>query len=373
MSLLALGWFAIGLALGALLAWLALRARAEGRIRAAEARAEAAERVGALQHTLSESLDERHQAVAELVRPLGEALEAYRKQTAELEEKRLGDIGQVRSHLRELLGQTSQIAQSLRSPYTRGRWGELTLRRTVELAGLSPHCDFDEQVGSEGGRLRPDMRVHLPGGRQIVIDAKAPLDGYLAAVEAESDDERSRALAGHAAHVKRHVEALASREYAAQLPEALDFVVLFLPHDALLAAACEQQRDLVEFALAKGVVFATPSTLFALLCAVAQGWREEQLARNAHAIVTLAQEMQDRLAVFAEHFGRLGGALGKAADHFNAALASFEARVLPQARRIRELGAAGTKPLPEIAPLDGHPREPRTPEPPEGGEARPDA
>lgn len=362
MSFLALAWFAIGLAVGAALAWLALRARAEGRILAAEARAEAAERFGALQQTVNESLDERHKAVAELVRPLGEALEGYRKQTAELEEKRLGDLGQVKNHLRELTGQTAQIAQALRSPHARGRWGELTLRRTVELAGLSPHCDFDEQVGSEGGRLRPDMRVHLPGGRQIVIDAKAPLDGYLASLEAASDDERSRALAGHAAQVKRHVETLASREYAARLPEALDFVVLFLPHDALLAAACEQQRDLVEFALAKGVVFATPSTLFALLCAVAQGWREEQLARNAHEIVDLAQEMQDRLVTFAEHFGRVGSALGKAVDHFNDALGSFEARVLPQSRRIRELGASGTKQLPEIAPLDGQPREPRAPE-----------
>jgi DNA recombination protein RmuC len=348
MTILALIWFAIGLAVGAALAWLAVRSRAEGRVHAAEARAEAVM-----------SLGERHQAVADLVKPLADALESYRKRTEELEEKRLGDLSQVNDRLRELTGRTAQIASALRSPHTRGRWGELTLRRAAELAGLSAHCDFDEQRASDGGRLRPDMRVHLPGGRQIVIDAKVPLDGYLAAIDSSSEEERGRALASHAGQVKRHIEALAARDYGAQLPEALDFVVLFLPHDALLATACEHQRDLVEYALAKGVVFATPSTLFALLAAVALGWREEQLAQNAKEIVGLAQEMQDRLMTFAEHFGRLGGALGKAVDHFNAALGSFEARVLPQSRRIRELGASGTKQLPEIAPIDTQPRESR--------------
>jgi DNA recombination protein RmuC len=329
MTILALIWFAIGLAVGAALAWLAVRSRAEGRVHAAEARAEAV-------------------MMADLVKPLADALESYRKRTEELEEKRLGDLSQVNDRLRELTGRTAQIASALRSPHTRGRWGELTLRRAAELAGLSAHCDFDEQRASDGGRLRPDMRVHLPGGRQIVIDAKVPLDGYLAAIDSSSEEERGRALASHAGQVKRHIEALAARDYGAQLPEALDFVVLFLPHDALLATACEHQRDLVEYALAKGVVFATPSTLFALLAAVALGWREEQLAQNAKEIVGLAQEMQDRLMTFAEHFGRLGGALG-----------SFEARVLPQSRRIRELGASGTKQLPEIAPIDTQPRESR--------------
>jgi DNA recombination protein RmuC len=354
--------FVLGLALGGALAWLAVAARAEGRIRAAEARAEAADRFGALQQTASEDLEVRQKAVVELVRPLADALEGYRKQTAELEEKRLREVGDVGNQLRSLGGELARVASALRSAHVRGRWGELTLRRTAELAGLSGHCDFSEQVGAEGGRLRPDMRVHLPGGREIVIDAKVPLDGYLAALDATAEDERARALAAHASSLRRHVEALASREYAAQLPDALDFVVLFLPHDALLAAACEQQRDLVELALAKGVVFATPSTLYALLAAVARGWREEQLARNAHEIVGLAEEMQDRLAIFADRFAKLGGAVNRVVAAFNDALGSFEQRLLPQARRIRELGASGTKDLPDIASVDEHAREPRPPD-----------
>lgn len=358
MTPLTLLWFLVGLGLGALLAGLALRARSEGRIRAAEARAEALEKMGVFQQNLGEDFDSRQKAIEELVRPLSEALEGYRLRTAELEEKRLQELGSVGAHLRELSGQTARVAQALRSPHGRGLWGEMTLRRTAELAGLSSLCDFSEQEGAEGGRLRPDMRVHLPGGRQIVIDAKAPLDGFLAALDAPDPAARGEALARHAAHVRRHVDTLASREYAARLPEALEFVVLFVPHDALVSAACEHQPDLVEYALARKVVLATPGTLFALLVAVAEGWREERLARNAHAIVDLAQEMQDRLATFTEHFARLGGAIGKAVDHFNRALGSLESRVLPQSRRIRELGAAGSKSLPAVPPLDAQPREP---------------
>jgi DNA recombination protein RmuC len=353
--------FAIGLALGGLLAWFAVAARAEGRIRAAEARAEAADRFSAQQQTASDDIMLRQQAVAELVRPLADALESYRKQTSELEEKRLREVGDVGTQIRALGGELARANAALRSAHVRGRWGELTLRRTAELAGLSGHCDFSEQVGVEGGRLRPDMRVHLPGGREIVIDAKVPLDGYLNALEAKSDEERARALGAHAQSLRRHVDVLASRDYAAQLPDAFDFVVLFLPHDALLASACEQQRDLVELALAKGVVFATPSTLYALLAAVARGWREEQLSQNAEQIVGLAEEMQDRLAIFADRFGKLGAAVNRAAVAFNEALGSFEQRLLPQARRIRELGASGTKELPELEPVEERAREPISP------------
>jgi DNA recombination protein RmuC len=362
MTALSLLWFGIGLAVGAALAWLAVRARADGRVLAAEARAEALERLGAFQQTLSEDFDGRHKAIEELVRPLVEQLDGYRQQTEALEKLRLGDLGQVKDHLTRLTDNTQQIAGALRSTHARGRWGEITLRRSAELAGLSAHCDFSEQKGSEGGRLRPDMRVHLPGGREIVIDAKVPLDGYLKAIEATSDEERTRHMGGHASALRRHVDVLASREYHAQLSDALDFVVLFLPHDALLAAACEHQRDLVEYALGKNVVFATPTTLFALLKAVAHGWREEQLARNAQEIMAVATEMQDRLVTFAGHFAKLGGTLGRAVGSFNDALGSLESRVLPHARRIRDMGAAGAKPLPDVEALDVQPREPRRPE-----------
>ena len=362
MTALTLLWFAIGLALGSLLAWLAARARAEGRIQAAEARADALERLGLVQQGLNDDFEGRHKAIEELVRPLSEQLAGYREQTVEIEKARLGDLGQVKDHLTRLTDQTTLIAGALRSTHARGRWGEITLRRTAELAGLSPHCDFDEQVAGEGGRLRPDMRVHLPGGHQIVIDAKVPLDGYLAHVEAADDATRASALASHAFNLKRHVDALASRDYAGRVAESLDFVVLFLPHDALLAAASEHDRKLLEYALEKSVVFATPSTLFALLKTVANAWREERLARNAEEVIGLAEQMQDRLVTFAEYFAALGGSLGKAVKSYNKALGSFESRLLPTSRRIRELGASGSKQVPEIAPLDEPPREPKPPE-----------
>jgi DNA recombination protein RmuC len=362
-------FFVSGCALGAGLDWLVLRARAaaqlqvtESRAVAAEARADTLERLGSFQQTLTDDFDGRQKAIEELVRPLSEQLAGYREQTAELERTRLGDLGQVKDHLTRLTDHTQQIAGALRSTHTRGRWGEITLRRTAELAGLSAHCDFSEQVGSEGGKLRPDMRVHLPGGREIVIDAKVPLDGYLKALEAADDAGRANAMREHAAFLRRHVDALAGREYQSRLSGSHDFVVLFLPHDALLGSACEHDRTLTEHALRKDVVFATPTTLFALLKAVANGWREEQLAKNAEEIVSLAEVMQERLVTFADHFQRLGGSLGKAVDTFNKALGSLETRVLPTSRRIRELGASRSKPLPEIAAIDVQPREPRRPE-----------
>lgn len=355
-------WFVGGLALGAGLAWLVLRAGAEARVAAAEARAGALEQVGAHQQILNDDLDGRQKAIEELVRPLAEQLEGYRQRTAELESLRLQDLGLVKDHLSALTGQTQRIASALQSTHTRGRWGEITLRRSAELAGLSAHCDFSEQLGGEGGRMRPDMRVHLPAGREIVIDAKVPLDGYLKAIEAGGEDERGAHLDDHATKLKRHVDTLASREYQTRLSEALEFVVLFLPHDALLSSACERQRDLVEYALGRGVVFATPTTLFALLKTVAHGWREEQLARNADEIVALAEEMQDRLVTFAGHFSRLRDSIDKTVDHYNKSLGSLETRVLPQSRKIRELGASAKKEMPEIAPVESVPRDPQIPE-----------
>lgn len=356
---------AAGLAVG----WVLAAARSRGKLAAAEAqtvsadaRREAVEQLMANDQARRDDMDLRHKAVAELVRPLSEQLEGYRQQTAELERLRLGDLGQVKDHLTRLTNHTQQIAGALRSTHTRGRWGEITLRRTAELAGLSDHVDFREQQGADGGRLRPDMRVHLPGAREIVIDAKVPLDGYLKALESANDDERGAALGEHANHLRRHVDALAGREYQSRLSGSHDFVVLFLPHDALLGAATEKQRDLVEYALGKDIVFATPTTLFALLKVVAHSWREEQLAKNAEEIVGLAEQMQDRLVTFVDHFARLGLSLGKSVDTFNKALNSFEKRVLPTSRKIRELGASRSKPLPELEAVTAQPQEPRRPQ-----------
>ncbi len=350
--------FATGGLLGAVVAGLWLHARWSARVRAAEARAEVLERLGGVEQGVESRLRERQQAIEALVRPLSESLEGYRLRTAELEERRLRDLGRVDRQLGELAAQTARVASALHSPHARGRWGEMTLRRTAELAGLHEHCDFEQQRAVEGGAARPDLRVRLPAGREIVVDAKTPLDGYLDAIEAPSEAERQAALDRHADHVKRHVEALAARRYPDRVVGALEFVVLFLPHDALIGAACERQPDLVDHALGRGVVLATPSSLYALLKAVAQGWREERLATHAAEIVGLAEEMQQRLAGFADHFGRVGTALERTVAQFNAALGSWESRVLPQSRRLEELGA-GRRSLPEPAPVDTLPRRPR--------------
>ena len=236
---------------------------------------------------------------------------------------------------------------TIRSPGARGRWGELTLRRTVELAGLCEHCDFSEQValGSGSEASRPDLVVHMPSGRQIVIDAKAPLDAYLDAASAGSAEDHEAAVRRHARQVRRHVDGLAARGYARQLGRTPEFVVLFLPHEGLLATAVESERSLVADAIAKGVVLATPATLYALLLAVAQGWREQQLADNTQRVLTLAGEMDDRLGVLVGHLVSLGNALEHSVQHFNATVGSFETRVLAQARRLRELGVSGTRAL----------------------------
>jgi DNA recombination protein RmuC len=318
----------------------------------------AAERFRALQDASAADWSGRRQAIEEVLTPLRDALEHGRREAQEIERSRAQQAGQMGEQVRALAAQTSELAQALRAPGSRGRWGELTLRRTVELAGLSEHCDFAEQVvlGAGAGSLRPDLLVRLPGGREIAVDAKAPLDAYLEAVEASTPAERESALARHAGHVKRHVEALAARGYAERLERSPEFVVLFLPHEGFLGAAVEHDSALVADALARGVVVATPSTLYALLAAVAQGWREERLADGARRVLEVAQELERRLGGLVGHLGRLGGALERSVSHFNATVGSFESRVLPQARRLRELGAGGREELEAPARLELAPR-----------------
>jgi DNA recombination protein RmuC len=335
----------------------------------------ASERMRTLQTTAAAEFEGRHQAVEDLVAPLQQALASYQQEARESERIRGDQAGRLGEQLRSLSEQTTSLAGALRAPGARGRWGELSLRRTVELAGLSAHCDFDEQptlVSGRGG-LRPDLVVQLPSGRRVVVDAKAPLDAYLEAHHAPDDAQRSDALGRHAKHVRRHVEALASRDYAAHLEGSPEFVVLFLPHEGFLAAAVEDTPDLVAEALDRGIVLATPATLFALLAAVAQGWREVQLAENTKQVLQLAREMDERLGVFAEHLGKLGGTLGKAVAHFNSAVGSFESRVLTQARRMRELGVQGSRSLDTPRPIEPTPRPLRTAEDATASEARSEA
>lgn len=308
----------------------------------AESRAEALEEV---QRSHGE-VTQGHKRIEEIVRPLHETIELYQREARDLASLRQQEIGQVRESLRSLAQETQYLGRALRSPQARGRWGELTLRRTAELAGLSAHCDFSEQhtVHTAEGTLRPDLVVHLPGQRQVVVDSKVPLNAYLEATETSDEKERKAHLVQHARQLKRHIESLASKSYHAHLSSP-EFVVLFLPNDGFLSAAVDQDPQIIEYALGRNVVLATPSTLYALLMAVAQGWKQEKLSENAEHMCSLGQEMHERLAIFAEHFSKVGVSLDKSVDQFNAAVGSFSTRVLPHARKLEELGASSHKTL----------------------------
>ncbi len=325
----------------------------------------AEEKFKALKDEAAVDLESRKKAIETMIQPLGETLVAYQQETKALEDKRLREYSTVGEQLRAvavgqatLQSETAKLVNALRSPQVRGRWGEIALRKTAELAGMSPHCDFVEQesVTTGEGRIRPDMVVKLPAGREVVVDSKVPLGGFLEALEAKTDEERDMALLKHAAQVNQHVIKLASKEYWDQFVSAPEFVVLFIPNDSFLAAAAEKDPVLVESALSKKVVIATPATFIALLRAIAYGWRQELLTENAQRISTLGQELADRMGTLAEHLIRVGGALGKAVDSYNAAVASYESRVFPTARRFQALGAGGKKEIQELQPIDQKPR-----------------
>ena len=306
------------------------------------------------------ALKERELAIAQLVEPLRSALERTEAQVQALERERREAFGSLRTQLEGLAGaqaqlqrETRNLVTALRRPEVRGRWGELTLRRLVELAGLTEHCDFTEQlqlVGEEGA-LRPDLVVHMPDARDLVIDAKTPLDAYLAALEAATEEERTQALRRHAQQVETHVRELASKSYWSQFERSPEFAVLFLPGDQFLSAALGERPELLESALAQNVIIATPSTLVALLKAVAYGWRQSAVAHNAAQIRDLGQELYRRLSTFNGHLGRLGQRLANAVEAYNAAVGSLERGVLPQARRFGELGVTADAPLPALEPI----------------------
>ena len=295
----------------------------------------------------------------EAVTPLEDTLRRYETELRELERAREQAYGGLKHELESLSRETGSLATALRTPQVRGRWGELTLHRVVELAGMSAHCDFVEQasLASEGGRRRPDMIVRLPAGRQIVVDAKVPLAAYLEAMEAGAEPERRAALERHAAQLRSHMNQLAGKAYWVDLDLTPELVVMFIPGEPFFAAAVDADRTLIEDGVAKGVVLATPTTLIALLRAVAYGWRQEQIAASATAISDLGRQLYDRLLVLASHFQEVGEKIGKAVDAYNRVLASLEARVLPAARRFKELGAATGEEIPLLEPVDRAPRQ----------------
>ena len=311
-------------------------------------------------------LDARKTAIAHLISPLHQALDGYQEQARVLEEKRLKETSAVGEQLRSLAlaqttlqEETAKLVNALRSPQVRGRWGEITLRKTAELAGMSRHCDFVEQesVTTENGRQRPDMIVRLPAGREVVVDSKVSLAGFLEALEARSDSERDLAMDRHALQIKQHVASLSSKEYWNQFQTAPEFVVMFIPNDSFLAAAAERDPDIVESALSRNVVIATPTTFIALLRAIAFGWRQEVIAESAQKISLLGQELSDRLATVTDHFADLGKSIGRSVDSYNAAVASFESRLLSTARKFKELGVEGKKGIKPMEPVDQIPRQ----------------
>jgi DNA recombination protein RmuC len=320
----------------------------------------AREALGRDQALAQGALKEREVAIAQLVDPLKSALERTAAQVQALERERAEAFAALRTQIETLAGgqaqlqrETRNLVTALRRPEVRGRWGELTLRRLVELAGLTEHCDFTEQlqVVGEEGAVRPDLVVHLPESRELVIDAKTPLEAYLSALDAVSEEERSQALKRHAQQVETRVRELAGKSYWMQFEKSPEFAVLFLPGDQFLSAALAERPELLESALAQSVIIATPSTLVALLKAVAYGWRQSAVAHNAAQIRDLGQELYRRLSTFNAHLGRIGQRLASAVEAYNAAVGSLERQVLPQARRFGELGVTAEAPLAPLEPI----------------------
>jgi DNA recombination protein RmuC len=313
---------------------------------------------GKLQETAKGDLAQRQEAIKTLVEPLKQQLETYQKRLQQSEAAQSSTLGEVKKQL-ELLSQQSQSLASetlqfrrvLSSNQARGRWGEETLRRVVEAAGMSAHCDFTEQT--QAGENRPDLVVRLPGDRFIIVDAKVPDFDFLNALESADDAKRAEALAAHAAKLKATIKALADRDYPSQFPNALDYVVLFVPAESLFSAALEGDHDLIVWAAGKRILLATPASLIALLRSVSVSWQQHAQTENAQKIAEAAQELYARVCKFTEHFERIRDGLAKANDAFNDAVGSYERMVRPAGEKIQKLGGtAPGKELADVQPLD---------------------
>jgi DNA recombination protein RmuC len=317
--------------------------------------------LGEFQKSAAAELEQRRHQFGELVQPVRESLDKVDSKLRAVERDRVDAYAALREQVRslaesqqQLQSETGKLVQALRTPAVRGRWGEIQLKRVVEIAGMLDHCDFFEQqsVSTEDGRLRPDLLVRLPGGRNVVVDAKAPLGGYLEALDAPDDAARDARLRDHARQVRDHMIKLGAKSYSDQFEPAPEFVVMFLPGETFFSAALQVDPALIEFGVDKRVIPATPTTLIALLRAVAYGWRQEKLAENSQVISDLGREIHDRLCTMADHFERLGSSLDKAVASYNEAVGSLERRVLVSARRLKEAGVGASQEIPQLEGLD---------------------
>jgi DNA recombination protein RmuC len=326
----------------------------------------ARENLGAQHERAKSDLVAREQAIEGLLRPVRDAIQRTELQLQELERARRETHGSITTHLaavaasqQALSAETRNLVNALRRPEVRGQWGELTLRRVVELAGMVEHCDFVTQshTATETGAIRPDMIINLPEARQLVVDVKTPLDAYLEAMQAENEAARKTALARHASIVSGRIRELAAKAYWAQFEQSPAFVILFIPGDQFLSAALSERPELFDDALRHNIILATPTSFIALLKAVAYGWQQVSLADNAAEIRELAVQMYDRLSTFTGHLTDMGKALSESVKAYNRGIGSLERMVLPNARKFTELGVNPRKELPPLGPVEEFPRE----------------
>ena len=313
-------------------------------------------------------LEKREKAIAQLVEPIHKALAKQEEQAQAMERERRESSGKLSGQIESLVNvqallqrETRNLSTALRRPEVRGRWGEITLRRVVELAGMADRCDFDEQVNvetSDRSVVRPDLVVRMPDSRSIVVDAKTPLDAYMDAVEAPDDETRRLSLARHAMQVEQRVRELGQKSYWEQFEQSPEFAVLFLPGDQFLAAALAERPDLLDTALKQRIVITTPSTLMALLKVIAYGWRQNAVTENAKEIRKTGEDIHRSLTTFVTHLQKVGNSLGKAVEAYNASIGSFERNVMPKARRFPELGVTSDAPLAPIDPIEELVRKP---------------
>ncbi|MFG2037387.1 DNA recombination protein RmuC [Dactylosporangium sp. NPDC048998] len=365
----------IGLITGAALGWYVARSRSAVDLAKLEATLQAtrdgeARLEASLRGLTLEARGQTQDAVADAVTPLHEALLRYERRVVELERDRVGAYESLREQVRtmhevsgELRTETRRLVSALRAPTVRGRWGEHQLRRVVEAAGMLEHCDFEEQVtaATDAGVVRPDLIVRLHGGRQVVVDAKAPLEGYLSALEAPDEQTRTARLTQHARHLRAHVDALSAKSYWSAFEPAPEFVVLFVPADTFLDAALQHDPALLEHAFARNVVLATPATLVALLRTIAYAWRQDSLTSNALAVHQTGRELYARLSTMGEHLSKVGTSLSTAVSSYNRAVGSLEARVLVSARKLADLGLSADD-LPPPPQVETTPRQLQAPE-----------